>query len=128
MEGSAFSPAFTSSAHSESDWGQDVGLFAIGVLEKRDAGRAVRIIFDGEDFRVDSLLLAFEIDEAVFSFVAAAAMSHGQAPVVVSATGPLAHGRERLFRLVLGDLGKAWQRLESARRSKRSEILESHNT
>ena len=111
----------------ESDGSEDVGLFTIGILEQGDASRAVRIIFDGEDFGGDSLFLALEIYQPVFSLMSAAAVPHGEPAVVVAAARPLPYRSKRLFRLVLGNLGEVRKRLEAIRGSERSEILESHD-
>ena len=113
--------------HGETDRGQDVSLLAVLVLQEGDAGRAVRVVFDGEDLGENSLLLALEIDKTVLSLMAPAAMPHGKATVVVATAGPLSSRRERLFRPVLGNLGKVGKRLEAARGGKGAEAFESHS-
>ena len=46
----------------EADRLQDVALLAVGVVQQRDARRAVRIVFDGRNLRRNSVLVAAEID------------------------------------------------------------------
>jgi hypothetical protein len=53
---------------------QDVTLFAVRVVQEREARRAVWVILDGRDARGNAFLLAAKIDGAVLLFVPAAAM------------------------------------------------------
>ncbi len=41
---------------------QDVALLAVGIVQQRDARRAVRVVLDGRDLRRDAVLVAAEID------------------------------------------------------------------
>src|SRR5205807_8272082 len=62
----------------------NVTLLTIGIIEQRDVGRAVRVIFDGGDFGRNARLVALEIDNAILALVAAAATPHGDVAVVVA--------------------------------------------
>src|SRR5262249_50631938 len=59
---------------------EDVALLAVGVMEERDARRAVRIVLDRRDDRRHADLVALEVDDAVAALVAAAAEARGDAP------------------------------------------------
>ena len=52
---------------------QDVGQLAVGVVDQRDEGGAVRIIFEPLDLRRRIELAALEVDDAIGLLVAAAA-------------------------------------------------------
>ena len=45
-------------------------------MQQRDAGITVRIVFDGSNFCGDPVFVAFEINDAVLSFRAAALMAY----------------------------------------------------
>jgi hypothetical protein len=62
-----------------------VPLLAVRVLQQRDVGRAVRVVFDRGHPGRHAVLVALEIDDAVFLPVAAAMMADGDAPVYVAA-------------------------------------------
>ena len=73
---------------------QDVGLLAVFVLDQRDEGGAVRIVFETLDRRDHVLLGAPEIDDPVGLLVAAAAEARGDAAVIVAtARGVLTFGQ-----------------------------------
>ncbi len=56
---------------------QDVALFAVGVMQKRQARRTVGVIFDGGNLRRDSGFVAPEVDFSILPLVAAAAVPAG---------------------------------------------------
>ena len=62
---STWSPATTVSPDAKALRRQDVGLLAVRVLDQRDEGGAVRIVFDPLDGRRHVELAALEIDDAV---------------------------------------------------------------
>jgi hypothetical protein len=64
---------------------EHVALLAVAVVQQADAGRAVRVVLDGRDARRDAVLVALEVDPPVVALLAAAAMAHGHATLVVSA-------------------------------------------
>src|SRR5215510_3751214 len=66
---------------------QDIGELAVLVLDERDEGGAVRIVFEPLDGRRHTELAALEIDLAVGLLVAATAEAHRDAAVVVAAAG-----------------------------------------
>src|SRR3569833_1769390 len=59
--------------------GQDIGLGAVGVLQKRNEGGTVRIVFQPLNGRRHIDLGALEIDDAIGLLVAAAAKPHAHA-------------------------------------------------
>src|SRR5258708_28921238 len=63
---------------------QNVGEFAVLILDERDEPGAVRIVFDALDARRLVVLAALEVNCAQRPLVAAAAEPHRDAPVVVA--------------------------------------------
>ena len=95
---------------------QDVALLAVGVVQQREARRAVRVVFDGRDLRRNALLFAAEIDRAILLLVPAAAMPDGDFAVRVASAGALLRFDQRLFRRLLGDLALIEHGQEAPRR------------
>src|SRR6056297_591755 len=81
-------------AHAETLGGEDVGLLAIGILDERDEGGSVGVVFDPDHDRFDIVLATLEIDDAVETLRPAAAPAHRDPSGVVPA---------RLFRESLGE-------------------------
>src|SRR5207245_1980120 len=67
--------------------GEDVALLAVGVLNQGDVARAVGVVLDRLDRRLDAVLVAFEIDQAVEALVPTAAVLGGDHAVVVAPGG-----------------------------------------
>src|SRR5690606_3308011 len=65
--------------------GEDVATLAVGIAQQRDVGAAVRVVLDPLDGGGDAVLVATEVDDPVVGLVAAPAMAHGDAAVVVAA-------------------------------------------
>src|SRR5579883_329776 len=65
---------------------QDIGELAVLVLDQRNKGGAIGIVFDALDLSRDIELAPLEIDAAVGLLMAAATEPHRDAPVVVAAT------------------------------------------
>src|SRR5690606_29918077 len=82
---------------------QDVGLLAVGVLQERDAGRAVRVVLDPHHLGRHAGLVALEVDHPVAALVAAAAEPGGDPAVRVAAAGRGLLLEQLLLRLALGD-------------------------
>src|ERR1700694_472372 len=62
-----------------------VAALAVGVAHERDAGAAVRVVFEALDLARDAVLVTAEIDDAVVMLVAATLVAggdvaHGVAP------------------------------------------------
>ncbi|MPL95839.1 hypothetical protein SDC9_42012 [bioreactor metagenome] len=74
-------------AHGEALRRQDVGELAVLVLDQRDEGGTVRIVFDPLDDRRNVELATLEIDDAVETLGAATLVPHRDAPGIVPATG-----------------------------------------
>ncbi|PRD30554.1 UNVERIFIED_CONTAM: hypothetical protein NCL1_26162 [Trichonephila clavipes] len=66
-----------------------VAALAIGVLQQRDVGSAVRIVLDALDGGRNAILVALEVDHAIQLLVAATDVTHGDAAIVVTTTGAL---------------------------------------
>ena len=81
---------------------EDVTLLAVGVVQQRDVGGAVRVVLDVRDLRRDAVLAALEVDLAVQPLGAAATMARGLAAVPVAAAGLLQPLGERLLGLTRG--------------------------
>src|SRR6185437_7741650 len=77
---------------------QDIAKFAVLVLDQRNEGGAVRIVFEALDGRRHIELGAAEIDLAIGLLVAAAAEARGDAAVIVAAAGRILAFGERLER------------------------------
>ena len=63
----------------------DVALLAVGVVQQRDARRAVRVVLDVRHLGRHAVLVALEVDHPVAALVAAALMTRRDAAVVVAA-------------------------------------------
>jgi hypothetical protein len=88
-------------AHCETLRRQDVGQLAVLILDQRDEGGAVRIVFDPLDRRRHIELRALEVDDAVRTLVAAADEAGGDAAVIVAAAGLGQAFGQALHRLAL---------------------------
>ncbi len=86
--------------------GEHVALFAVLVVDQRDAAVAVRIVFDRLDQADDIELVALEVDQAVEAVVTATLVADRDATVVVATSVILEADAERLLRRRLGDLGE----------------------
>src|SRR6266852_4680774 len=82
----------------------DVTLLAIGIMQQRDVGAAIRIVFDGGNLCRHTDFVAPEVHLAVLLLVTAAAMPDHDFAVIVAAAGALFRLEQGLFRLLLGDM------------------------
>ena len=113
-------------AHVQAHGREDISLFAVGINEQRDIGTAVGVILDAFDLCGNIVFISLEIDDAVFSSVAAADMAHGDLARIVAAAA-LAHiFDEASFRLGFRDLFVGMHRHETARRGCRFISLDCH--
>jgi hypothetical protein len=96
---STLAPATTLSPGTQPLRGEDIGLLAILIAQKRDEGRPVRVVFDAFDRGRDIVFRALEIDDAVKPLRPAAAAPRGDPSGVVPAArfrqplGEGLHGR-----------------------------------
>src|SRR6185437_9159961 len=80
----------------------DVTTLAVGVAQQRNVRGAVRIVFDALDAGGDAFLVALEIDDAVLLLVTAAAMTHGDAAMMIATAGAgLRLGQRRVRRALV---------------------------
>jgi hypothetical protein len=91
-------------AISQTLWSQDVGLYAIFVLQKSNAAGSVWIVFDTNNRCVLTILDSLEINDAVASLVTTRLIEGGSATVVVDTTGLWERSKKALFGFLLGDL------------------------
>src|SRR5882672_2515183 len=105
---------------------EDVALLAVGVVEQRDARRAVGVVFDRRHLGRHAVLVAPPVDDPQTLLVAAPAVPRGHAAIDVPAAGALERHRQRLLRVVLGDLGEVGRRGQAASRAGRFVGLERH--
>src|SRR3954447_12651425 len=92
---------------------KDVALFAVGVVQQRDVGRAVRVVLDGRDLGRDAVLAPLEVDLAVAPLGAAATVAGRDAAVRVAATRLRDALDERLLGLGPSDLLEVGPRREA---------------
>lgn len=74
-------------AHGNAVRGEYVALLAIEIAEQRDVGGSVRIVFDGDDFRIDTGLVTLEIDETILALMTTANVTGRNPSVVVPSAG-----------------------------------------
>src|SRR6266436_1234512 len=84
--------------------GYNSRLCTIGVMQQRDVGAAIGVIFDGRNLRGYADFVAPEIHLAVLLLMPAAAMPNHDFAVVVAAAGALFWLEQSLFGLLLGDM------------------------
>ena len=90
----------------DADGRNDVALFAVRILEQSETGGAHRIILNGGYRRLDSMLVALEVDDTNFLLVTAANAAGGDPSVSVASAGFLANLNQRLLRLCLGNIAE----------------------
>src|SRR5208282_3462523 len=93
-------------SHLEPVGRQDVGLDAVGIVEQRDIGAAVGIVFERGDHRRYSVAVALEVDQAKTALVSAAAMTRGHAAAIIASAGALDRYQQALLGLLFSELGK----------------------
>src|SRR5882762_4841336 len=111
----------------EPDRMQDVALLAVGIVQQRQARRAVRIVFDGRNPRRDSFFLTAEINRAVLFLVSAAAMPDRDFAMGVASAGAFLRLDQGLLRRLLGDLALVEHGHEAPRCCVRVKAFQCHN-
>ena len=84
---------------------QDVAEIAVCVLDQGDEGGPVGIVFKAQHRRLDIVLQAFEIDDPVPAFVAAAPAPRGDAAVIIAPAFVAKSFGQGFFRFALPKLG-----------------------
>src|SRR5205823_2699543 len=105
---------------------QDVALLAVGVMQQRDVGRAIRVVLDRGDRRRHAVLPALEVDLAVAALRSTATVSRRDASVRVAAAALRDALDERLLRLGLRDLLEVRPGREAAAGARGLVLLEWH--
>jgi len=90
-------------AHLDAQRRDDVALLAVLVFEQGDARAAVGVVLDRGNARGRAPPFALEVDDAVAPFVAAAAVAHSDAALVVAPSLPGQRHGQRALRLGAGD-------------------------
>src|SRR5262249_24543836 len=114
-------------ADAEADRREDVAARAVGVLEERDARRAVRIVLDRLDDGAHADLVAPEVDHAVQALVAAPPVPRGHATAVVPATRLVQGLGERRLGTRLGDLAEVEPGAEATPGGRWTELDDRHD-
>ena len=78
--------------------GDDIGLNAVGVAEKSDAGRAVGVVLDRLNYCRYSVAISLKVYDTVFTLVPTAKVSSGEVAFVVAAAGGAFTDCKRFFR------------------------------
>src|SRR4029077_18539860 len=107
---------------------QDVALLAVLVVDERDSGASVRVVFDGGPLARHAVLVPLEVDLPVQLPVPATLVTRRDAPLVVAAGVRRQRLDERLLRLVRGDLFEPGDRHETTPRAGRLELAKRHRT
>src|ERR1022692_1717004 len=85
---------------------KDVALEAVGIVNQRKVGRAIRIVFQSGDRAGNAVVIASKIDQTQTTLMPTAAMARGH-PAVVVTTTRMGQRREQTFlRLFFGERGK----------------------
>src|SRR6266576_47733 len=113
-------------AHFQSHGMEDVALLAIGVVQQRQIGAAVRVVFNGRHFRGHAELFAPEVHLAVGLLVAAAAVPDHNFALVVAPARTLLGLEQRLFRLLFGNVALVHDGDEPPRRRIWIKAFQSH--
>src|SRR5262249_10072906 len=109
--------------------GQDVGLFAVLVLEQGNPSRAVGVVLDGEHLGPHAVLLALEVDDAIALLVPAAAEPAADDALVVPAARLRLGTKQRLLGLVglgIGAVGEIADRSLAPPRGRRLVCADAH--
>src|SRR5699024_12510558 len=94
-------------------------IFAVGVVQRRDPGGAVRVVLDMCDLCGDTVLVvAPEVDHPVGALVAAADVACGDPAGAVAPAALAERADQRLLRRGQGDLDEVGDRGAAASRSR----------
>src|SRR5208283_6208913 len=82
---------------------EDVGLDAVGIVEQRDIGGAIGIVFQRGDDGRNPVAVALEVDQAKTALVSAAAMARGHAAAIIASAGALDRYQQALLGLLFSE-------------------------
>src|SRR5262249_28128584 len=95
-----------------------------------NAGRPIRIVFDGDDRGPHVVLVPLEIDEAIHPFVSAATEAGAGQSVIVPAAFFGLREQERFFRFLfaVGEFGEITDRALPPTRRRRFIVTDTHDS
>ena len=106
---------------------QNVAALAVLILQQSDVGAAVGVILQAQHGGKHVLLVTLEVDDAVLTLVAAAAMTDGDAAIAVAAGGLLQRNRQAGLGLgLLIDAVKPGDRHLTSGRGRRLKSFDRH--
>ena len=106
---------------------ENIGLFSIGILDKRDATSAVRIILHRSNAGLYLALTPLEVNQTVFALVTSTNVAACDLALVISTSAPGKGLGQVLFGLLLGDLLVGWPHLVAVRGSHWLEAFKWHD-
>ncbi len=101
--GSGISAAEERRTYLEAVGGDDVGLDAVNVVEKGDAGRPVGVVLDALYYCGDSVEISLKVYDTVFALVSATKVTGGEMAFVVATAGGAHTDCKRFFRCCSSD-------------------------
>src|SRR5438270_3475161 len=104
----------------------DVALFAIGIMQQRNVGAAIGVVFNRRNFRRHADFVAPKIHLAVLLLMTATAMPDHDFTVIVAASRALFRLEQSLLRLLLGDVAFVQNGDEPPGRRVRIETFQCH--
>jgi hypothetical protein len=104
-----------------------LGLVFVAVLNQRDVGGAIRIVFESDNFARDSVQAALEVHNAIHPLVAAAFVAGRHAALIVATRRLFERRGQRLLGTFVGEFGIFNHRHRPTRRRSRIERFNCHN-
>src|SRR5882757_606798 len=105
----------------------DVALLAVGVVQQRDAGGAVRVVLDVRDLGRNAVLVVpAEVDQPVRPLVTATLVPRGDLALVVAAALAVQRTHQRLLRGVTSDLDEVGHGRTAPSRRRRLVLTDTH--
>ena len=93
-------------AHDHFMRGNHIPLFAIQIIDQRNPGGSVRIIFNGRNLAWNICLVASEINQSVFFLMTTPDMTAGDTPITIASARSFHGAQETSLRARCRDLCK----------------------